>query len=41
MEPKQKMPNIIELMGKQNKKQAKKAHQAVIAAFKNNGKKGK
>ena len=33
MEPKQKTPKIMELMGKENKKQTKKTHQAITAAF--------
>ncbi len=33
MEAKPKTPNIIQLMGKENKKQTKKTHQAITAAF--------
>lgn len=33
MEPKQKTADIIQLMGKENKKQTRKTHQAVITAF--------
>lgn len=33
MEPKQKTPNIIQLMGKENKKQTRKTHKAIVAAF--------
>jgi hypothetical protein len=32
-----KTPNIIELMGKENKKQTRKTHQAIVAAFKGEG----
>ncbi len=35
MEPKQKTP-IIQLMGKENKKQAKKTHRAILEAFRDN-----
>ncbi len=40
MEPKQKTPGIIQLMGKENKKQTRKTHQAITAAFRK-GKDGK
>lgn len=41
MEPKQKTPNIIHRMGKENKKQSRETHQAIVTAFRNNPKKKK
>jgi hypothetical protein len=39
MEPKHKTPAIIRVMGKENKKQTRKTHQAIVTAFRNNPKK--
>lgn len=38
MEPKEKTPKIIELMGKENKKQRRKTHKAITEVFRSGGK---
>jgi hypothetical protein len=35
--PKQKTPPIIQLMGKENKRQAKKTHRAILETFRGDG----